>query len=93
MLVVVKFVLLGAIGPPLLDPLLVVDGAHELLIPLNDGGPILEPCVEVEEGVAVSTIKIHAGGEDLSQGTIISRLGIEQQTEDRELVERSLSTQ
>ena len=69
LLIVVNFVLFTTVGSPLLEALLVPDGAHYGLVPLNVGHPVLETLIEEDKRVARGSIKKHSPCEDFSQSS------------------------
>ena len=77
LLIVVNFVLFTTVGSPLLEALLVPDGANYGLVPLNVGHPVLEALIEEDKRVTRGSIKKHSPCEDFSQSSVISRHGIE----------------
>ena len=62
LLVVVELVLLGTVAVPLLDALLVADGPHEHLVPLNKGEPAVESGIEIEERVTSGPVEAFCTG-------------------------------
>ena len=70
LLIVINFILFGAIGTTLLHALLVMDWTHESLLPFNEGDPAPEAFIKIQERVSTSAIQVHPSCQDFSQGAI-----------------------
>ena len=78
LLIIVDFVVFTTVGPTLLNAQLVLDGPHEVVVPLAEGGPVGEPKIPVTDPLVLRGIKKESPDQDLFQDEIERRFCIQE---------------
>ena len=76
LLVIVDLIELTAVGPPLIQAKLVLDGAHHVLLPLTKSGAVRQAEIPILDPLVRSGVQEQSSDKNLSQNKIESRFCI-----------------
>ena len=80
------FVEITAVHPALLEALFIIDGTHEVFIPIAESDSVLEPSEDEREILVSNAIEIEAPSKNFEEYKVKGTLCIEEECIDRELL-------